>query len=75
MNEHTISVKRSANYVTVGQLSKKTKYIWICCHGYGQTANYMAGKFDFLAGSEHFVVCPEGLNKFYWHQSNEPVAG
>lgn len=75
MKEQSIVVQRTANYTTQGSLSKKTKYIWFCFHGYGQTANYMAAKFDFLDEEEHFVICPEGINKFYWHDNNEPVAG
>ena len=34
----------------------------------------MDKKLSFLDPSEHFVICPEALNSFYWHDNNEPVA-
>lgn len=70
----SVQIKRHAQYLKLGTLSKKTKYIWFCLHGYGQTADYMAKKFEFLNNDEHLVICPEGLNKFYWHDNNKPVA-
>ena len=74
VSHQSIKVERSAQYLTLGNLTKKTKYIWFCLHGYGQTADYIARKFDFLDEADHFVICPEGLNKFYWHGNNDPVA-
>ena len=43
-------------------------------HGYGQLAKRTIHKFDILDPDEHFVVAAEGLNRFYWHKNNEPVA-
>ena len=73
INTRTIDVVKTAQLCTQGSLSKSTKYIWICLHGYGQSAMQMARKMTFL-GEEHFVICPEGLNKFYWHSNRQPVA-
>ena len=71
---NTINVQKTARYISLGSLSKKTEVIWIALHGYGQLADYTASKFQFLDHEKHFVICPEGLNKFYWHKNNEPVA-
>ena len=57
---------RTAHVYEHGELNSETKYLWIVAHGYGQTAERIIKKFDVL-GPEHFVVAPEGLNKFYWH--------
>ncbi len=71
---HSIKVSRTAHYYTYGTLSKETKYISFALHGYGQLASKMVKKFKFLNPQTHYVVAPEGLNSFYWHGNNEPVA-
>lgn len=74
VNHHKVSVTKTAHYSTYGELHKKTKYIWIACHGYGQLASRMIERFDFLDTSDHFVIAAEGLNRFYWHKNNKPVS-
>ncbi len=74
MSRRSIAVESSGHYFTNGELTKKTKHIWIALHGYGQTGEYMKEKLKFLDPSDHFVICPEALNSFYWHANNEPVA-
>lgn len=74
MGRRSIAVETSGHYFTNGALTKKTKHIWIALHGYGQTGEYMKEKLSFLDPSDHFVICPEALNSFYWHANNEPVA-
>lgn len=73
-DQKCINIETSAHYYTHGTLSKKTKHIWIALHGYGQTGEYMQGKLSFLDPEDHFVISPQGLNSFYWHSNNEPVA-
>ena len=70
----SVQIKRHAQYLKIGTLTKQTKYIWFGLHGYGQTADYIAHKLDFLDKEENLVICPEGLNKFYWHDNDKPVA-
>ena len=73
--QHHIEVTRTAHYYTHGTLDKKTtKHIWFVFHGYGQQAERVVQKFDFLSEEEHFVIAPEGLSRFYWHKGNKPVA-
>jgi len=74
IRNHSFETTKTAHYSTHGILSKKTKYIWFALHGYGQLSKRMVNKFDFLDPEEHFVIVPEGLNRFYWHANNEPVA-
>ncbi|MCF8428775.1 MAG: phospholipase [Bacteroidia bacterium] len=74
MQKHFFSVTKTARYFTHGKLDNNTKYIWIIIHGYAQTADAFLSNFENL-GSEHFVVAPEGLNKFYSRGfSGSPVA-
>lgn len=66
MSKHTIQVSRTARYSTQGQISSKTRYCILACHGYGQLAEHFIKKFDVLAAEDVFVLAPEGLSRFYW---------
>ena len=65
MQQHHIKVSRTARYFTLGQLSEKTKRVWIVCHGYGQLAEFFLKKFDVIADNETVIVAPEALSRFY----------
>jgi predicted esterase len=74
MQKNFFSVTKTARYFTHGNLNNDTKYIWIIIHGYAQTADAFLSNFENL-GSEHFIIAPEGLNKFYSRGfSGSPVA-
>lgn len=74
ISKQKITVQKTAHYHTYGTLSKETKYIWIALHGYGQLSKRLINKFSILDEKDHFVVAPDGLNRFYWHGNNEPVS-
>lgn len=65
MEEHHINIDYTARYYTHGRLSEKTQNVWFALHGYGQLAKYFIKKFEVLKPEEHFVVAPEGMNRFY----------
>lgn len=65
MNKHNITVKKTARYFTLGEISNKTKYLWIVLHGYGYHAGYFIKKFEPIKKPDTYIVAPEGLNKFY----------
>lgn len=74
MQKHYLSVSKTARYFTKGNLTDSTQYIWIVIHGYAQTAEAFLNSFESL-GDKHFVIAPEGLNKFYSRGfSGSPVA-
>lgn len=56
---------KTARIVTYGQLTEKTKLVWLVAHGYGFLAEFFIKKFDCLDPETHFVVVPEALNRFY----------
>jgi predicted esterase len=64
MQKNYIQVQKTARYFTIGELGKQTQYIWLIIHGYAQTAESFISQFKEL-GSNHFIIAPEGLNKFY----------
>lgn len=72
---YKIRTEKTGHYFTHGQLTGETKFVWICLHGYGQLGKHFIQRFEFLSPRKHFVVVPEGLNRFYYEGTNErPVA-
>lgn len=65
VNEATITVKKRARYSTFGNDITKARRIWFACHGYGMLSKYFIKKFSGLDPDTNFVVCPEGLHRFY----------
>lgn len=62
---HTISVRRTARYYTLGELSSATREVWFVMHGYGQLAEYFIRHFRGLDDGTRFIVAPEALSRFY----------
>lgn len=74
MQKHFFPVTKTARYFTHGNLDNSTKFVWVIFHGYGQTVDNFLNNFESL-GRDHFVIAPEGLNKFYSRGfSGSPVA-
>lgn len=70
-----IRAEKTGHYFTHGHLSASTACVWICLHGYGQLGRYFIQRFEFLDPAKHFVIAPEGLNRFYFEGVNErPVS-
>jgi predicted esterase len=64
MEEHHISVPRSARYHTLGD-PKGASDVWFVCHGYGQLAARFLERLRPLDDGSRCVVAPEGLSRFY----------
>jgi len=74
MKKYFFQTAKTARYFTHGNLNNHTKFIWIIIHGYAQTADAFLSNFESL-GSDHFIIAPEGLNRFYSRGfSGNPVA-
>lgn len=72
---YKIRAEKTGHYFTHGTLTGETKFVWVCLHGYGQLAKYFIQRFEFLDPRIHYVIAPEGLNRFYFEGVNErPVA-
>jgi predicted esterase len=65
MTYQKIKVERTARYYVLGEVTQKTKYIWVCFHGFGQLASFFKKKFESLVNEETVVIVPEGLSRFY----------
>lgn len=66
MQQVNIKTQKTARYFTLGELTSKTKNIWIVCHGYAQLANHFLNWFEAINSEENFIVAPEALHRFYW---------
>ena len=72
---YKIRTEKTGHYFTHGTMTENTRYVWVCLHGYGQLGKYFIQRFEFLDPALHFVIVPEGLNRFYFEGVNEkPVA-
>jgi predicted esterase len=63
INHHKIQVSKTAEIITSGKLSEKTKEIWIVLHGYAQLPEYFIKNFDGLANA--FIIAPSALSRAY----------
>ena len=64
MQEHSITVPRTARYFTLGA-PERTNDVWFVCHGYGQLAARFLERFRALESPERCIVAPEALSRFY----------
>lgn len=65
LNEHHITVAKTARYYSLGALNAETERIWIVIHGYLQRAEDFIKMFDFLDDGKTYIVAPEALNRGY----------
>ena len=64
MNEHRLSVPRTARYFALGDPGP-AREVWLACHGYGQLAARFLEKLRVLDDGRRYLVAPEGLSRFY----------
>ena len=65
MDEHRLSVPRSARYFTTGADPRTAREIWFVLHGYGQLAGRFLRHFAGLSDGQRTMVAPEALSRFY----------
>jgi predicted esterase len=66
MQEHRLTVTRSARYFTLGRPERE---VWFVLHGYGQLAARFLPHFEALDDGSRLIVAPEGLSRFYLTES------
>src|SRR6266498_2722637 len=62
MQEHRLTVSRTARYFTLGRPDRE---VWFVLHGYGQLAALFLRHFEPLDDGTRLIVAPEGLSRFY----------
>jgi predicted esterase len=73
MDHHTIDIRRTAHYYTLGTAGPHVKQFWIVCHGYAQLASEFMANFETLDDGSRLVVAPEGLHYFYRKGFDGPI--
>jgi predicted esterase len=71
MQEHHITVERTARYYTLGDEARKSQELWIVLHGYRNLGRDFAEWFAPIR-QEAFVVAPEALSRFYTKGAGGP---
>jgi predicted esterase len=72
MNEHHLTVSRTARYFTLG-VPEQALHVWFVCHGYGQLASQFLGYFTSMQQPGRLLVAPEALSRFYHDQGAGPI--
>ena len=72
MQEHHLTVNRSARYYTRGPMDESVTQVWIVCHGFAQLAGRFMRHFAPLDDGTRLIVAPEALNRFYVEQTLGP---
>ena len=62
---HSIHVRRTARYYTMGPTHGFPRELWVVVHGYGQLARRFLESFAPLDDGTRLVVAPEALSRFY----------
>src|SRR3989454_9529410 len=73
LQEHHLSVTRTARYFTLGDPSGGVAEVWFVCHGYGQLAGRFLRHFEPLADGTRLLVAPEALSRFYLEDMTVPA--
>jgi predicted esterase len=66
IQEHHLTVRRTARYYVDGALDGTVRDVWIACHGYGQLAAEFLADCASLREAGRAIVAPEGLSRFYF---------
>jgi predicted esterase len=67
---HSLHVRRTARYYTIGPIHGFPRELWIVAHGYAQLARRFVKWFSALDDGTRLIVAPEALSRFYL----DPVA-
>jgi predicted esterase len=62
---HSIQVRRTARYYTIGPTHGFPRELWVVVHGYGQLARRFIKAFAALDDGTRLIVAPEALSRFY----------
>jgi predicted esterase len=71
MDEHRLTVDRTARFYTLGSLDGSPREVWFACHGFAQLAGRFIRHLAPLSSPTRLIVAPEALNRFYF----DPVFG
>ncbi|MCB9224706.1 MAG: alpha/beta fold hydrolase [Crocinitomicaceae bacterium] len=71
-SEGHIKFQKNGRYFTLGDPMGNKKLL-IALHGYGHLAEFFIRKFNKVDLNEYFVICPEGLHRYYHNGTSGKV--
>lgn len=63
--EKTVSYSTKNTYVTLNELTSKTKNVWLVFHGIGYLSRYFLKYFKGLDAQENYIIAPQAPSKYY----------
>lgn len=74
MQQHHLTVPRTARYFTLGPFPRPASELWYALHGYAQNAQSLLEWFAPLDDGSRTIAAPEGLSRFYTDHRRRQVA-
>ncbi len=63
--EKSVTYTTENTYVTLNEITSKTKNIWLSFHGIGYLSRYFVKYFESLDPDENYIVVPQAPSKYY----------
>jgi len=63
--EKSVTYTTENTYITLNEITPKTKNIWLTFHGIGYLSRYFVKYFESLDPDENYIVAPQAPSKYY----------
>ena len=63
--EKQVSYQITNTYSVLNRFTKKTKNVWLVCHGIGYLSRYFIRHFNHLDVDENYIIAPQAQSKYY----------
>ncbi|MEX0314770.1 MAG: esterase, partial [Allomuricauda sp.] len=63
--EKIVSYTSKNSYLTMNQLTNKTRNVWVVFHGIGYLSKYFIKYFEGLDSTENYIIAPQAPSKYY----------
>jgi len=71
--EKQLSYQITNTYSVLNDYTKKTKTVWLVCHGIGYLSRYFLRHFNHLNATENYVIAPQAQSKYYLNNEYKHV--
>ena len=63
--EKSVTYTSQNTYLTLNEITQKTKNVWLVFHGIGYLSRYFAKHFEGLDPRENYIIVPQAPSKYY----------
>jgi len=71
--EKQLSYQITNTYSVLNDFTKKTKTVWLVCHGIGYLSRYFLRHFHHLNAEENYIIAPQAQSKYYLNNEYKHV--